>query len=229
MKGNSAFDNEFEITTAVPAQCAKLFKDDLVDVAIVPVGALSTFNNYQLLSDYCIGSIDHVKTVAVFANKPLEELSTIYLDIDSRSSVKLLKILLAEFWNLSPELKSMQDFNGHLKSNEGLLCIGDKTFPMLTQYQYQYDLAQAWNKHTNLPFVFAVWVQNGTLTIQQCQLFNATLMLGINNRAELALKMNNQIPEIDFMDYYFNCINYNLEAEKLKAIHLFLEKSKNYD
>jgi chorismate dehydratase len=151
------------------------------------------------------------------------------LDTESRSSVKLLRVLLDEYWNLSPTLKGMQSFKGELQQNEGLLCIGDKTFPMLSEFAFQYDLATAWNQHTGLPFVFAVWVQNGTLSDSEQEIFNQTLSEGIAHRAEYAVKMHALYPEIDFQDYYFNCINYNLEAEKLKAIHLFLEKSKNYD
>jgi chorismate dehydratase len=229
MVGSDAFASTFEVQTAVPAECARLFKEQQVDVAIVPVGALNSIGNYHLLSDYCIGAIDHVKTVAVFANDSLEKLSTIYLDTESRSSVKLLKVLLAEFWKVSPLLKDMHSFNGELQQNEGLLCIGDKTFPMLSQFAFQYDLATAWNQYTGLPFVFAVWVQNGTLSNSEQKIFNQTLSEGIAHRAEYAVKMHALYPEIDFQDYYFNCINYNLEAEKLKAIHLFLEKSKNYD
>ena len=229
MKGSSAFHSKFEVQTALPAECARLFKEQSVDVAIVPVGALGSVGKYQLLSDYCIGTIDHVKTVAVFANDSLEKLTTIYLDTESRSSVKLLRVLLDEYWNLFPTLKGMQSFKGELQQNEGLLCIGDKTFPMLSEFAFQYDLATAWNQHTGLPFVFAVWVQNGTLSDSEQKIFNQTISEGIAHRAEYAVKMHALYPEIDFQDYYFNCINYNLEAEKLKAIHLFLEKSKNYD
>ncbi len=224
-----AFENEFEIIKAVPSVCAQYFKNGDVDVAIVPVGALDSIGEYQIVSDFCIGANAAVKTVAVFAQKPLEQIDCIYLDTDSRSSVKLLKILLAEFWHLSPALKSMQEFKGELLLNEALLCIGDKTFPMLNQYSYQYDLADAWNKYTGLPFVFALWVQNGSLTPFQCQVFNKALTIGIDNRTSVAAKMHLLHPEIDFQDYYFSCINYNLDTEKLKAIHLFLEKSKNYD
>lgn len=229
MRLNDAFEENFEIITALPAECSQLFKEQKVDVAIVPVGTLGSLEKYELLSDFCIGAIDRVKTVAVFSNKPIDQLGTIYLDNESRSSVKLLKILLAEYWKLSPNLISMREFNGELSENEGLLCIGDKTFPMLSKFAFQYDLATAWNEYTESPFVFALWVQNGTLSAEECQLFNDSLSDGIARRLEIGEEMHHLYPEIDFKDYYFNCINYNLDAEKLKAIHLFLEKSKNYD
>lgn len=229
MDMHEEFNRNFEILKAVPAACAVLFKQKKVDVAIVPVGALPTIPSYTLLSDYCIAADKHVKTVAVFANQPIDQLKCIYLDADSRSSVWLLKILLAEYWMQAPALKDMSAFDGILKEEEGLLCIGDKTFPMLGNFQFEYDLAKAWNALTGLPFVFAVWIGHETLNQMQIELLNDALKLGVENRSQLANTLMKENPTIDFNDYYFNCINYKLDSEKLKAINLFLEKIKNYD
>lgn len=229
MSRSQTFSEEFDVVKAVPSACAQLFKENKVDVAIVPVGAVEAIGDYKILSDFCIGAHKIVKTVSVFSKEPLDQINCIYLDTDSRSSVKLLKILLTEYWRLAPQLVGMQEFDGELKAGEALLCIGDKTFPMLKEFPFQYDLAEAWYKYTGLPFVFALWVQNGQLTQSQVDLFNQAIAQGIENRAAIASQLQILHPEIDFHDYYFNCINYNLDTDKLKAINLFLEKSKKYD
>ena len=81
-----------------PAYCVKLYENDKVDVALVPVGALSTIGEYKIITDTCIGCDDHVRTVVLMSNEKIEDCNHVILDSHSRTSAVLTRILLKEYW-----------------------------------------------------------------------------------------------------------------------------------
>src|SRR5262249_37344412 len=96
-----------------------------------------------------IGAKKEVASVLLVADRPMEELQTIALDSSSRSSVALLRILLAAK-GLKPK------FEVRTAPTENALIIGDAAL-RAPRAKYVYDLAAEWRKLTGLPFVFAVW------------------------------------------------------------------------
>ena len=81
----------------VPSDCAtSLLKGDS-QVALVPAGALEQLKPWHLIGDYCIGAEGAVKTVLLLSNVPIQEIGRIYLDTDSRTSIRLVKILAASY------------------------------------------------------------------------------------------------------------------------------------
>ena len=60
---------------------------------------------------------------------PIHQIKNIFLDYQSKTSVKLLKILLNEYWNVSPKLiDSKYGFENNIKGNNAGLVIGDRSF-----------------------------------------------------------------------------------------------------
>ncbi len=184
--------------------------------------------NYKIITDICIGAIKQVKTVAVFAEQKIETLQKIHLDYHSRTSVELLKILLKEYW-LLPNIElipSSEQFEKNIHDTSAALMIGDKTFPLLNKIPFQYDLATAWNDMTGLPFAFAVWVAKPHVTDAWANKLNKALQFGIQHRTTLIEELNQKNKTVDWQDYYFNCISYELDDLKRTAMNLFLEKIK---
>ena len=101
----------FEIIKANPANCARLFEEGKADIALVPVGALPDLKRHRIITDYCIGCDGTVRTVVIFSNEKLSEIKKLYLDPDSRTSVKLGRLLLAEYFTDCSCLRSA--FRGH--------------------------------------------------------------------------------------------------------------------
>jgi chorismate dehydratase len=224
----SGFINQMSLQLDIPAVTALKFMNDEVDVALLPVGVLPQLTNYKIITNNCIGAIDKVKTVAIFAEKPLSEIKKIHLDYHSRTSVELLKILIDEYW-LRPDIQlipSSEGFEKNIKNDEAALLIGDKTFPLLNTIPYQYDLATAWHQHTTLPFAFAVWVAKPHVAESWIIELNDAIKIGVDNRWQLVEKLAIENSAIDWQDYYFNCINYELDELKKQGMNLFLSKIK---
>ena len=209
-----------------PSICADKLINGTVDLALVPVAVIPKLKEAYIISDYCIGANGAVDTVCLYSDVPIEEIESIALDYQSRTSVALLKILLNEYWQLNPEFKKGNvGFEENIKGNHAALVIGDRAFALNTKHAYIYDLSAIWKEMTGLPFVFAAWVANTKLPKDFIVSFNKALEKGLSNIDKaLALEgdsyPNCKNPE----DYLNNKISYNLDIEKQKGMELFLRK-----
>ena len=209
-----------------PAICADKLINGEVDIALVPVVVIPQLENAYIISDYCIGSDGEVDTVCLYSDVPIEEIQTIALDYQSHTSVELLKILLKEYWQLSPELiKAEIGFKDNIKGKHAALVIGDRTFSLNDKHPYIYDLSDIWKQMTGLPFVFAAWVANTKLPQDFIIDFNKALEKGLSDMQKALNFEGDNYPNCkNPEDYLNNKISYNLDAEKQKGMALFLEK-----
>jgi len=52
----SGFDKEVVLETDHPADCAAKLINNTVDIGLIPVAALPSVKEYQIVSHYCIGA-----------------------------------------------------------------------------------------------------------------------------------------------------------------------------
>jgi len=209
-----------------PSICAdKLINGD-VDLALVPVVVIPKLQDPHIISNYCIGANGGVGTVCLYSDVPINEIESIALDYQSRTSVSLLKILLNDYWQLHPELKkSKEGFEDNIKGNNAALVIGDRAFSLNTKHKFIYDLSAIWKEMTGLPFVFAGWVANTRLPQNFINHFNKALEKGLSDTTKaLAQEGSNYSDCENPEDYLNNKISYNLDIEKQKGMELFLSK-----
>ena len=208
-----------------PAICAKKLLKREVDLALVPVVILPYLQEYHMITDYCIGANGSVETVCLYSNVPIQKVTSIFLDYQSKTSVALLKILLKEYWFLNPELKSTRiGFEKKIVGSDAALVIGDRAFDLNAKYRYIYDLANIWKQMTGLPFVFATWISHAKLSESFVLQFNKALTWGLANVND-ALELNVNYSSCKNPKHYLdNKISYNLDAEKLEGMNLFLKK-----
>ncbi|OUV72855.1 MAG: hypothetical protein CBC83_06675 [Flavobacteriales bacterium TMED123] len=222
----STFGNKLDISLDIPSACAEKLIHGNVDIGLVPIVVLKQMQNAQIISNYCIGANGAVDTVCLFSNEPIYKIESISLDYQSITSVALLKILLNEYWRISPELlPSRSGYEDEIKGKKAGLIIGDRAFQYQNKFDYNYDLAEIWKLHTGLPFVFACWISNMKLDHNFQIEFNKALSFGINNiekaiGAAVEIYSHCKNPT----DYLNNKISYQLNSQKRKAMHVFLEK-----
>jgi chorismate dehydratase len=209
-----------------PSICADKLINGTVDLALVPVAVIPKLKESYIISDYCIGANGAVDTVCLYSDVSIEEIESIALDYQSRTSVALLKILLKEYWQLNPELKKANvGFEENIKGNHAALVIGDRAFALNTKHTYIYDLSAIWKEMTGLHFVFAAWVANTKLPKDFIVSFNKALEKGLSNIDKALALEGDSYPNCkDPEDYLNNKISYNLDIEKQKGMKLFLRK-----
>lgn len=224
----SGFLKNYNLSLDVPSMCATKLLSGKADIGLIPIGSLVDFDRYHVISDLCIGAENEVKSVLLLSNSPITEISKIYLDSDSRTSVNLARILTSRYWNISPYFIGNEGFNSlDLQNNEGIVLIGDKTFGQTEKFNFCYDLATEWIKFTGKPFVFAAWISRNPLSPEFVSDFNRALNWGVEHIDESIL--NSKHPNISFEElqaYLSQNISYRLTKEKLEGMELFLQYQK---
>ena len=220
---NGIIKDDIELITDYPANIATLLVQNKVDIALVPIATIPLFKEHFIVTDYCIATNGEVASVCLFSDVPLEEIKTILLDYQSKSSVGLLKILLYNYWNISPIITNANaGYEQSINGTTAGLVIGDRAFEQRHKNKYVYDLGLAWLAYTGLPFVFAAWVANKKLPMHFIQLLNMAIGVGLQNLQSIIAA--NPYPHYDLQRYYTQNISYVLDADKRKAIELYLQK-----
>ena len=218
---HSAVKNEIALSLDYPAALARQLRAGQIDMALLPVAVLPTLPEYHFVGDYGIACDGEVASVALFSKVPLEQVSTILLDYQSRTSAALLKILATQHWKITPQfVDTHEDFAARIEGNTAALIIGDRALEQLHAFEYIYDLGAAWKDFTGLPFVFAAWVSNKALPeafVEQFRLACSEGVLGIE-----AVVAGNPYPFYDLKTYYTRNIHFLLNEQKHKAIERFL-------
>lgn len=211
---------DFELSCDVPAVCAQKLITDEVDLGLIPVAGIPLIPDPQIITDYCIGSVGTVKTVLLMSKVPLEDITTVYLDKESRTSVNLIKVLAEKLWCKSWDYKELPSDFEQNQQITSMVLIGDKTQKVST-FPYQYDLSEAWFELTQKPFVFATWVTNKTLPEDFIKDFNLALQKGLEHIPEAIQKYN---PGLDYNleEYLKTYISYPFDKSKKVALDLFL-------
>ncbi len=199
-----------------------------VDIGLVPVALLTDLDNYKVITDYCIGANGKVDSVKLYSAVDLNSIKTITLDYQSRSSIKLTKILAKEFWKIRPEyIDGKPGFESTVSESNAVVVIGDRTFELNGKFKYEWDLSEEWQKFTGLPFVFAAWVINSSnVPAEFIGEFNDVLKHGLDNIRESIKADNSGEKNFDPLDYLTKKIDYNLGNDKREAMNLFLAKIK---
>jgi len=218
----------FRLDLDIPSICAKKLQSEEVDISLVPVGAFTDFTQYHLISDYCIGAVGEVKTVLLLSKVPLDKIRKISLDFDSRTSVRLIKVLGEHYWHISPEWENLSS-DRLMKSYipESVVAIGDKTFTLRGHYPYIYDLAEVWINFTSLPFVFAAWISKKKMPASILAPFTEALSYGVDHKKESIEFFKDKLPQdVDCLDYLEKNISYLLDIQKRQGLELFLSYLK---
>lgn len=223
----SSVRNKILLTQETPAQCAQKLLSNEIDIGLVPVAVIPLLKNPQIVSPFCIGANGKVKTVCLFSEVPVEEINTVYLDYQSRTSVLLVQVLMKEFWK--KEITFLPALEGYesntVKNNIAAVIIGDRAIANLGKYRYEYDLSETWKQYTGLPFVFAAWVSNKMIEQDFLDDFNAALQIGLSNRSQLLKEYERYNSDVFSVKEYWNeNIQYELDDDKKQALELFLKK-----
>jgi chorismate dehydratase len=219
---NSEIADRIELQLDYPARTAAKLMNDEIDVGLIPVAVIPWLKEYHLVSDHCIGCDGAVGSVAIFGDESMENMRSVWLDYQSRTSVALTKILLRDHWQVTPELLSADNdgYMEHIHGHTGGLVIGDRAFIQKKRSAVMFDLGQAWKDLTGLPFVFATWVSNKPVDDEFIALFNEANAVGLAQLDKVIAE--NPFPHTD-LDYYYRVnMSYAFDETKKAGMKKFL-------
>lgn len=224
---NGPIKDQIDLTLDYPSNLVKALKNNQIDVGLLPVAALADIDDYQIVSDHCIATEGEVASVCIFSEVPLEEIETVFLDYQSRTSVMLCKILFEKHWKKSVQFIDANDdsYIEKIKGNVAGLVIGDRALRIRHRFNFIYDLGSAWKEMTGFPFVFAVWVGKTQIKEEFITLFEEANQMGLS-QINLIIDQNNlsYYP----MDLYFRTnISYLLTEDMRVSMKRYLSFLKN--
>lgn len=219
----SGLMEHIELREDYPAKIAAALVNDEIDLGLVPVAAIPKLETPYIITDYCIGAEGEVASVAIFSEVPMDDIHTVFLDYQSRTSVNLSRILLRDYWKKTVRLEEAQpNFIDQIKGNTAAVVIGDRALSLRDKLPFCYDLGAAWKAHTGLPFVFAAWVANKPLDPAFEDAFNRATGYGVSHIDEVVKGVTYEL--YDIKKYFTKNISYTLDQNKRKGLQLFLEK-----
>jgi chorismate dehydratase len=215
---------QIDLVEEYPARIAQMLIDGTVDIGLIPVAVIPFLPEAHIVTDYCIGADGPVASVCLFSDVPMEQITRIYLDYQSRTSVMLARVLLKEFWKSDAEIVVArgEDYRREIRGTTAGLVIGDRALEQRLKSRYIYDLAEAWKHHTGMPFVFAAWISNKPLPADFLSSFNEANRQGLSHID--AVVNENPFPHFDLHTYFTKHIDYKLDGRKRVALELFLAK-----
>mgnify|MGYP003574954936 CR=1 FL=1 len=212
---HSGILDRIDLSLDIPSDCAAKVISDEADLGLIPVAALLSIPEYHIISDFCIGADGPVDSVFLFSEKPVDEIRSVSLDAQSRTSNGLARVLLKYHWKVEPV------FVGPGEESDAFVEIGDRTFGKKGKYPFVYDLAESWKSYCGLPFVFAAWTSNKPLDAGFVAAFNEALAYGLEHRQEV-LKDLPVHPAFDLEDYLYHKLDFNLTEKKRSALEKYL-------
>jgi chorismate dehydratase len=223
-----SFLKSIDLVKSYPANIAQDLLSGKIDIGLVPVAILPQLSDPHIISNYVIGANGAVSSVALFSEVPIDEIKSIYLDYQSRTSVQLLKILLSQFWKKEVEfISATEGYIAQISGTTAGVIIGDRALENLSKYPYVYDLSLAWKQHTGLPFVFAAWVANQPIPAAFMAAFDTANGYGLAHLDEVIALIPAQEQVYDLHKYYTENISYVYDEEMKQGLAAFLNFIKS--
>src|SRR5215203_3018217 len=123
-----------------PARSAELLSQNRVDAALVPVIAYQFTEGVKLIPGVCVGAKERVRSVClVTKGADLADVRSVSLDVSSRTSVALTKIIFREFLGFEPQWRDAKpDIDAMLGDSDAALLIGDPALTIADSSRREY-------------------------------------------------------------------------------------------
>ena len=226
------------IMDTAPARSAELLAQDRVDAALVPVIAFQVLDDVRLVPDVCVGARTRVRSVCLVTNgMDLSDVRSVSLDVSSRTSVALTKIIFREFLGFEPEWKDAEpEIESMLADSDAALLIGDPALQLSVDSALgishsalrTFDLAELWHANTGLGFVFAMWMtRREGVAIDLAGARDEGLAhideIIANYRSDIHLGPG------EMQDYLSNNISYSIDPSMEKGMELYFQLAEKHN
>lgn len=208
-----------------PARVADSLAAGELDVGLIPSIEVQRIPGLTVLPGLCVAATREVRSVLLLSRCPAPEIRCLALDVNSRTSAALVRILLREKHGIDPEcIAAEPDLEAMMALADAALVIGDPALGVDRKGYVVHDLAAEWRRLTGRPFVFAVWaVRDGVELGSREEIFHRSLKEGMaeieNLIAGAATEMNLQVDSV--REYLTDCLRFELGAAEQAGLEEF--------
>ncbi len=170
----------FDLSFAIPAECADRLESGLADIGIVPAVELNR-QKLEIIRGAGIACHGPVRSIFLISKVPYREIRKLATDSTSRTSVALSRVILARKYGVEPQVQShAPHLASMLEHADAALIIGDAAL-VLDPNDLPFhvlDLGAEWVQMTGLPMVFAVWAARADFPRQDPEPFLESMRFG---------------------------------------------------
>jgi len=222
----------------VPSTCASLLHDGAIDIGLIPSIEYLRGGPYAIVPDLAIASRGPVASVLLFTSRPIRDVRSIAMDVSSRTSVALVRVLCAQLFKINPKIEPAgPDLPQMLGRCDAALIIGDNALFQPPNVEHTLpveviDLGKAWTELTGLPFVYAFWAgRPGMLEPGDVEALQAARDAGVAASDDVACAYLRDMPARQAlgMRYLRENIKYHLGAEEQAGLELFYRYAAEID
>ena len=216
---------------ALPSEVARRVAEDEADVALMPIAAAATIGDLRIVRGCAIGARGKVRSVVLAADRPLEELESIALDLSSKTSVALARLIVRRLrggkeprWIGLPAARAIEAIG----DRTGAVVIGDPALAIEGKHRYAIDLGEAWLEWTKLPFVFAAWCgRAGAVDAKGEKLLFDAKLRGLARRDAIADEhaARSGLDPASLRAYLRQAIHYDLDDAERAGLERFYDEA----
>ncbi len=166
--------NHHHLFPVPPSQMGALLKKGQLDVAIAPVVVKFLNPELQIVPVAAIGCKGPVKSVRLLSHVPLDQVTRLFADSRSQTSVLLTRLILKKWYGVKKlEVKHVETESfkpNQTKPWEASLQIGDIALESAPSGMNVLDLGEEWFLRTQKPFVFAVWMARNVQVAREIEM-----------------------------------------------------------
>lgn len=217
----------FDLSFALPSECADRLADGRADIGIVPAIELIR-QKLEIVRGAGIACRGPVRSILLISKAPFSQIRTLATDSSSRTSVQLARIVLSKKYGVEPDLLAHRpELEPMLEHCDAALIIGDPAL-VIEPAQLRYrslDLGEEWTRMTGLPMVFAVWAARADSPAQDPEPFLRSLRFGLEHLDEIVRQYHSRVGiSADLArEYLTRHIAFELGEREYRGLSLFLK------
>ena len=220
-------DGRFAVVTDVPSRIAERLHAGEIDLGMIPSVEYAA-GDYAIVPGIAIGSRGPVRSVSLFHRVPLDRVRRVAVDVSSRTSVALLKVLLRDRLGRDPEYATAAPVVTEMLADaDAALVIGDPALYFDGDVP-RLDLGAEWQALTGLPFVYAFWAgRPGILEPEDIVRLQDSLLAGLRALPAIASQYNGHGAgrSAENEAYLRSNIAYGLGAQEVAGLREFYRRA----
>ncbi|MBX3118577.1 MAG: menaquinone biosynthesis protein [Fimbriimonadaceae bacterium] len=208
----------------VPSKLPKMLDDGTASAILVSSIEALRMPGARITDGVSISSYADVMSVRIFSKVEPQEIKSLALDQSSMTSNALAQIVLAENYDVHPEVEPMPpSLPEMLKKHDAGLLIGDNGMRQPTGEYHIIDLGAEWRALTGLPFVWAVWLGRGGMTGALSGHLFAAMQEGLVRMSEIVPEAAEETSfPLEIAEHYLtNVMDFELGDDHLSGLEAF--------
>lgn len=211
-----------------PRQMYDLAAAGTIDAAPLPSVALADHPDlFSQIGNFTIAAAGPVSSVLLRSRVPPSEFGSgtrIGVTSETATSLRLLKVLLYEYWGLGRGLL----FDPLGPENDAQLIIGDQALSeQAADFPHMIDLGAAWFELSGSPFVYALWLAGpgaSELAIQElADYFSSNLARNGADVSEIAARRPGLAMTREQIETYLSKFSYRLGERERTGLEKFFQ------